>query len=182
MNQFISAARFTVWGVLLAVLAGCASHYPRNTESGEIYAGATVGIQTELEIPDFKARVYFQHGKALNHAPSDRWTTYCSVLVQNVQYPDQARQVVQPGDFGVVRVKQSNDYNNRARVFVASVKWSYDPPSNVTYKTELRLASPEQPDVRSLICEKRVDAYGRYQPSFSEIRAALGEHVKIQLP
>ncbi|MEM7207228.1 MAG: hypothetical protein AAF434_05355 [Pseudomonadota bacterium] len=166
---------------LAGVLGACANVTSGPYASAKSLVNASVQINSDFAIPDNRARVYFQNGEKFTRTPSDRWTTYCSVLVQDLQQPGAERQIVQPGEFGVTRVKQSNDYTLRSRTFVASREWTYDPPSNVTYKIEMRLASDEQPDVRSLICEKRVDAYGQYHPTLAEARTALGDWVEIRL-
>ena len=99
--------------------------------------------------------------------------------MQNVQYSDQPQQTVLPGRFSIVNVRQSDNFLNLGFIHSAGYQ-GLNAPSNVTYKVEMRLQSVEQPDVRSLICEKRVDAYGRYFPTNSEIRTALGDLIEIE--
>ncbi len=165
-----------------ALSSGCASTYSRNSTGPSVDPASTIKINGSFDIPVNKARVYFQNGARVDWRDIDRWTTYCSVLVQNVQYSDQPQQTVLPGRFSIVEVRQSNDLLKHSRIYVASLGWVYDPPSNVTYKVEMRLQSVEQPNVRSLICEKRVDNYGRYHPTNSEIRTALGDLIEIETP
>lgn len=170
---------------VVALLAGCASGAAKYGRGPSVDPASTVQINTQFDIPNQRARVYFQDGKQVEWGALYRWNTYCSVLVQNVQYADQPQQTVSPGRFDIVKVRQSNDRYQNARVFVASRDGFIDFPSNITYQVEMRLSSSEQPDVRSLICAKRIDepAFLRnHYPKLDEMRAALGDLIEINSP
>lgn len=185
MNKMIQGLRAVTLSAVAAVMAGCATGYSTYGGKVAVNPASTVQINGEFDIPNQSARVYFQGGEQVGWGEIDRWTTYCSVLVNNVQYADQPQQTVGPGDFSIVKVRQSNDRYQNARVFVASRDGFFDIPSNVTYKVEMRLNSAEQPDVRSLICAKRVDQIGfgrNHYPKLAEMRTALGDLVEINSP
>ena len=165
-----------------ALSSGCASTYSTNSSGLSVDPASTIKINGSFDIPVNKARVYFQNGARVDWRDIDRWTTYCSVLVQNVQYSDLPQQTVLSGRFSIVDVRQSDDFLNLGFIHSAPFQGVYATPSNVTYKVEMRLQSVEQPDVRSLICEKRVDAYGRFYPTNSEIHTALGDLIEIETP
>ena len=164
-----------------ALSSGCASTYSKNSTGLSVDPASTIEINGSFDIPVEKARVYFQNGARVAYREIDRWTTYCSVQMQKVQYSDQPQLIVLPGLFSIVDVRQRDDFHNLGFINSAGFQ-GISSPSNVTYKVEMRLQSVEQPDVRSLICEKRVDAYGRYFPTNSEIRTALGDLIEIETP
>ena len=181
-----SIFRTSLLATAVALVSGCAGTgggTSANTSSGPAVDPASIiQIHGSYNIPVNKARVYFQNGAEIAQSEIDRWTTYCSMLVQNVQYSDQPQQTVLPGRFEITKVIHSDDARHISRVYVASLIWVRNPQTNITYKVEMRLRSVEQPDVRSLICEKRVDRYGRYHPSGSEIHTALGSLIEIDMP
>jgi hypothetical protein len=181
MRNVKSIAHVILVATAAALSSGCAGTYSKSSANPPVDPASTIKINGSFDIPVEKARVYLQNGAGVDQRDIDRWTTYCSVLVQNVQYSDQPQQTVLPGRFSIVYVRLSNDFNQLGN-FYARHQSVYDTPSNVTYKVEMRLQSVEQPDIRSLICEKRVDAYGRYHPTNSEILTALGDLIEIETP
>jgi hypothetical protein len=47
-------------------------------------------------------------------------------------------------------------------------------PGYYLYRVNMKLVSPDQPDVQSLICSRKWGTYGDYYPTLGEIRQALG--------
>ena len=185
MQRFKQIMRVSAGIVAAAVLGGCAAGFSAYGFGPNVEPASRVKINTSFDIPINRARVYFQGGQQVAWGAIDRHTTYCSVLVQNVQYAGQPQQTVSPGTFDIVKVRQRDDDTGRTRIFVASAGDPFDFPSNVTYEIEMRLQSGEQPDVRSLFCAKRVDQLPRGRnlfPKLDEMRAALGELIEIIPP
>jgi len=66
---------------------------------------------------------------------------------------------------------------------MASLEWQgIDLPSYILYRTDMRLNSIEQPDVRFLSCYQKASIYGDYFPKLGEMRQALGEVIQIITP
>ena len=181
MKKANRCVRLSAMLVGIVALTGCSGAFSKYAVRPSVEPTSTVQINTTFDIPNQKARVYFQSGEQVRWGEIDRWTAHCSVLVNNVQYADQPQQTVLPGRFDILKVRESNDLRYASRVFVASRDgFFYDPPSNVIYQVEMRLESAEQPDVRALICAKRVDDYGHHYPTLAEIRTALGDLIVIE--
>jgi len=92
---------------------------------------------------------------------------------------------VVPGTFAISEVKigyQSSAYPGKPRFHWLS--WGVrDAPAFYVYEVGMRLHSPDQPEVRSLICYKkwnvpRADQY----PTLAQIRTALGSQIRIIQP
>jgi hypothetical protein len=181
MSKVKSIVRIIIASAVAALFSACASTSSNNSAGLPVDPTSTVKINGSFDIPVEKARVYFQNGAHIDWRDIDRWTTYCSVQMQKVQYSDQPQLTVLPGLFSIVDVRERDDFLNLGFIRGAGYQ-GIVAPSNVTYKVEMRLQSVEQPDVRSLICEKRVDAYGRFFPTNSEIHTALGDLIEIEPP
>ncbi len=46
----------------------------------------------------------------------------------------------------------------------------------------MRLASPDQPDVRSLSCMRKWAVRGNFFPTLADMRAALGDAITVARP
>ena len=175
-----------IFGILnlgvLVILGGCASTSSSYRNQPSVDPTSIIQINTDLEIPNGDTRVYIQNGVATTMRNIDRWATYCGVAMKKIHAMDQPKQTVSPGRFEITRVIQSSDHIFYRRVYVASRIWRYDPPSSVNFQVEMRLDSASQPDVRSLICVKNVNNYGRHFPKLAEIKVALGDAITIISP
>ena len=170
---------------LVFLLAGCASgNFSTPYDRPAVKPGSIVQINHEYQIPNDFARVYFQDGRQVPKDDIDRFTPYCSVLMQSIRV-EQPQQKIFPGRFYVSKVIESNDYRFD-RTYVATLEWEHDgPPSNVDYQLDMRLSASEQPGVRSLICVKNINDYVPYHrryPNLSEIGIALGDLITIEAP
>jgi hypothetical protein len=178
-----SIFRTSLLAAAVALVSGCAGTAAKTGAVPAVDPASTIQINGSYDIPVDEARVYFQNGAQIAVGDlQDRRTTYCSVLVQNVQSADQPQQTVLPGLFEIVKIMQTDDWTNARQFFVASLIWVSEHPARITYKVEMRLRSAEQPNVRSLICEKTSKGRGNNHPTGSEIDTALGSLIEIIMP
>lgn len=178
-STLFTRASMTIAGLL--AIGGCAGA-GKYVDLPMVAPTSVVQINQQLEIPPELARVYIQNGVQVSKKGLDKWLTYCSVLMQKVNTPGEPLQTVSPGKFEVTEVREYNDYRYSPRIYASLTLVSRDPPSNVIYSVDMRLQSQQQPGVRSLICVKHVDAYGRYYPTLAEMRVALGDAIEINMP
>jgi hypothetical protein len=172
----------------IAIASGCASLTENNPDRPSVNPASILQVSQNLEIPSGKSRVFFQDGAVVPLGKRiDKWSTYCSLLMQKKHASGEPNLIVSPGQFEIIKVFESENYRGSRRTYVASLGWFYDVSSQrpvfVDFKIELLLKSAEQPNVRSLICEKRVDNYGLYNyPTLVEIRSAVGNLIEIRTP
>ena len=167
----------------IALLCACAAapkpiQAPLNTDY-------SVRIEQAFEALPNGSHIDFQQGQRILPGNLDRWTTWCRLYVYNqTRGADYSTSVV-PGRFAISEVTiayHSSDYPGQLRSRLLS--WGVrDYPAYYVYEVGKRLNSPDQPDVRSLICHKkwsipRADQY----PTLAQIRAALGNQILLHLP
>ena len=137
---------------------------------------SVVQINTQLAIPSGKARVYIQNGVQPNKKDIDKWSTFCSVLMQKLHSKGDPPVTVLPGRFDIIKLRKTSEfyadsYLNQTQKFDENI-----------YKVDMRLKSDAQPDVRSLICAKHFAGIGSEYPTLEEIRTALGNSIKVETP
>ncbi len=166
--------------ILAALITACSSY--DFSKKIAVLPLSIVQVNTPLEIPAGEARIYIQNGEAIaRRSGLDRFSTYCSFLMQDLHVPGEPALTILPGRFDVREVRQSNDRFNDTINLVASTMWTADGlPSNTFFTLEMRLRSSEQPDVRSLFCVKEWSLRGTHYPNFDEIKIALGDAVTIE--
>ena len=186
-SHLIVRTMVAVTGII--VISGCGASFKNNTVRPSVSPAAIVQVNQQLEIPNRKARVYIQDGAVIPLGKRiDKWSTYCSVRMQQKHASGEPKLSVSPGQFKITKVIERDDNIGSQRTYVASLGWGFGLASNhhntnVIFEVEMRLASAEQPGVRSLICEKRSDNRGLYNhPTLEEIRIALGNTIEIKTP
>ena len=152
--------------------SGCASL----SSQSPVDQVSVVQINTQLEIPSGKARVYIQNGVQPTKKDIDKWSTFCSVLMQKSHSKRQPALTVSPGRFDIINVRKSSElyadrYLTQTQRFDENI-----------YKVDMRLKSDAQPEVRSLICAKHFAGIGSEYPTLGEIRTALDESIKVETP
>ncbi len=169
------------------IISGCGASLKNTMVRPSVSPAAIVQVNQQLEIPGRKNRVYIQDGAVTTLRNIDKWSTYCSVQMQQKNSPGGPKQNVSLGQFKITKVIESKDNNDTRRTYVASLGWILDVAKdenraiNVFFSVEMRLKSAQQPGVRSLICEKRSDNRGLYNyPTLAEIRIALGNMIEIK--
>jgi len=180
MLRIKSIVRVSQISFLAALITACSSY--DYSKMVAVLPTSVVQINQQLEIPVGEARIYIQNGEAIaKRGGLDRFSTYCSILMQDLHVPGEPVLTILPGRFDVREVRQSNDRFIDSINLVASTRWAArDLPSNTFFTLEMRLRSAEQPDVRSLFCVKESSLRGRHYPSFDEIKIALGDAVTIE--
>lgn len=163
---------------LAGLIGACAGYESRYAKKIPVKPGDDIQINITADIPLNRARVYSQNGQLITKSDIDKNDVYCSVLMHKLQLEDGMKLSISPGRFRVTQVRFSNDLSHAPRIF-ASREWFFDPPSNVNYQTELRLASASQPEVRSLICVRQIDGYGNHYPGPSDFKKGLGSLVEF---
>ena len=156
----------------LVLSSGCASL----SSQSPIDQVSVVQINTQLEIPSGKARVYIQNGVQPTKKIIDKWSTFCSVLMQKLSSKGDPPVTVLPGRFDIIKLRKTSaffadSYLNQTQRF-----------DEYIYKVDMRLKSDAQPEVRSLICAKHFAGIGSEYPTLEEIRTALGDFIKIETP
>ena len=179
MLRIKSIVRVSQISFLAALITACSSY--DYSKMVAVLPTSVVQINQQLEIPVGEARIYIQNGEAIaKRGGLDRFSTYCSILMQDLHVPGEPVLTILPGRFDVREVRQSNDRFNDSITLVASTSWAARGlPSNTLFTMEMRLRSAEQPDVRSLFCVKESSLRGSHYPSFDEIRIALGDAVTV---
>lgn len=171
----------------ISIVSNCSVSSSRYAAKPSVKPASIVQINRHLEIPSRKARVYIQNGVETTLRNIDKFSTYCSVLMQNVHSRGEPLLTVSPGRFEIIKVRKSNDSLYFPGSFFISRAWTDDFPRVVVFEVEMRLKSAEQPGVRALFCAKHAHVYGplfptRHYPALAEIRIALGDAVEIETP
>ena len=165
----------------MLLFSGCVNLASQYAIKPQVDLASVVQINHRFAIPNQKARVYIQNGVAITKRDIDKWSTHCSVLMQDVHSAGEPKLTVSPGQFEIIKVRKYDDtYFPGSSGSLGG--WAFERPTNVIFEVEMRLKSAEQPGVRALICAKRVDDYGLHHPTLAEIRIALGDAIEIKVP
>jgi hypothetical protein len=165
------------------LMIGCAtSQAPHYTAVSTDYV-----LQVQQVFDELPNGTYldFQQGQRIQPGNLDRWSTYCRLYVYNPDHGADYRTSVEPGTLRISAVKadyHSSDYPPQPHF--GQFSWGVrDLPAYYLYQVGMRLNSPDQPEVRSLVCYKKwaVPRVNQY-PTLAEIRAALGDQLKLDLP
>ncbi len=187
--------RRTIISIFLAAfIAGCAS--TRTPVAPPVDTGFTIQINQQFDALPNYTRIYFQQGMQLPSKALDRWMTYCRLHVYNPDKKADYMTAVFPGRFTVDRVRnryEVTENKHDGSDLYASVGFGFSiyypssglyryrdgPPSYYLYRVEMKLSSPEQPDVQALICSRKWGTSGNYYPTLKEIRLALGDIIEV---
>lgn len=152
-------------------------------------AGLTLTLLQPLTIPPDAATVRLQSGRVVPRNGVQEVEPHCIFELDTVSDRDQ---LVLPQKIRVTDVRRS------VSTFSGMSVWPYfrspfrhvgfqddGGPSHVFYKTEFRLRSEQQPEVRALTCQSNQMAPGiaiMRHLTLAEIRAALGGYFSLDLP
>lgn len=172
--------------MLLLTLAGCASTpYPLPLDSGyRLSLHRAYG-----PLPNY-TRIYFQNGVRVDKGDLDKWTTWCELYVFDPMRGADYRTTIRPGDFSISRV-QIRYHSSEGPLYFPTLGFSFGlgrdpddagPPDYYLYSVGLRLASPDQPDARSLTCLRKWAVRGNHFPTLADMRRALGEAMTLSAP
>ena len=167
-----------VAGLIFTV--GYATQSSYNTAQASVDSGSLVQINRPLEIPDGKARLYFQNGVEITQRNIEKMTTYCSIRMRDRHKAGEPKIIISPEQIEIIKLRRSNDYSGGGR------RDNYS-PTNVIFELEMRLNSTEQPGVMALYCAKQVLVMKgvntrQYYPNNTEIITALGNSIEIMAP
>ena len=162
----------------LIFTVGCASQSSSNTAQALVDPGSLVQINRPLEIPDGKARLYFQNGIEITKRNIEKMTTYCSIRMRDRHKAGEPKKIISPEQIEIIKLRRSDDYSGGRR---------NNSPTMVIFELEMRLNSTKQPGVMALYCAKQVMVgvmvnTKQYYPNNTEIITALGNSIEIKEP
>lgn len=140
-------------------------------------------------LPNY-SRIYFQNGARIDKGDVDKWTTWCELYVFDSTRGADFRTAIDPGEFSISRV-QIRYHSADGPLYFPTHGFSFGlgedsddfrPPDFYLYTVVLRLASPDQPDLRSLTCQRKWGARGNHFPTLADMRGALGEVITLVPP
>jgi hypothetical protein len=143
--------------------------------------GSRLILNQSISIPAHSAHVVLQGGRVVSGKDINRYHPNCRLEVQKVR---DTSQVLQPDEFVVLRSRQeSRTAGLEQRLHVAGpFHGGAGGPSFVMYQTIFELQSVKQPQVRWMTCEQWGDpAIGQHLTP-REIRNALGDVMRLELP
>jgi hypothetical protein len=165
------------------LLSGCASSSKRI--HAPVDTGYTLEIRQSFESLPNGTHLQFQQGKRVLYSELDRWQTYCRLYVYNPEHKADYTTSIHPGVLRIRAVKidyRSSDYPMR-RQFGHLFRGFRDIPDYYLYRVGMLLDSAVQPDLRSLECfRKWATPRANKYPTLAEIRAALGDLIRLQDP
>ena len=175
---------FILATLAIMLMNACSVSSPRQAAPAMMTIHSFVKINRNFEIPSEKARVYIQHGIAIEKSNIDKSSSYCSVLMQNLHSAGKPKLSVAPGQFEIIKLRKFNDSTNFPGIFFTSRGRNSDFPEVVVFELEMRLKSVEQPAVRALICAKQATVYGplfptEHYPTLVEIKTTLANAIEI---
>ena len=169
---------------LAAMLAACSTTGTPISEP--IGRGSVLRLQQPFADLANGSHVDFQHGRRIAPGNLDRWTTYCRLYVYDPTRGAEHRISLGPGEFKVIEVEMnysSSDFPGMVGPGFGHMSWAVrTAPAYYLYKFGMRISSPDQPEARSLDCYKKWGTPRANQyPTLDEIRAALGDLIKVEL-
>lgn len=177
--------------IALALLTGLAPAADWGPDSPHYRypAGLTLTLHRELTVPPEAATVRLQYGRVVASNAVQEHDPHCIFELDTVRDTPQA---VRPQRMWVT------DARRGVTTFSGMPVWPYPPfrygrvgwnddggPSHIYYKTEFRLKSEVQPEVRALTCQSNQMAPGiaiMRHLTLREIRQALGDYFSLEPP
>jgi len=175
-SQLIMRTILAVTGIVIIVSA-CGVSLKSDPVQPRVTPALVVQINQKLDIPNRQARVYIQDGIKAALRDVDRLSTYCSVRMKDRHKEGEPNLTILPGQFEIIKVREFDDYVRTISSF----------PLYVIFEVEMRLQSPQQPDVWAMYCARQVEVFSRifrssYYPKLADISVALGNTVEIREP
>ena len=185
----MSGIKLVIRGITVVIgtviVINCGASLKNDPVQPRVTPALVVQINQKLDIPNRQARVYIQNGIKAAMREVDKWSTYCSLRMKDRHNEGEAKLIVLPGQFEIIRVHESNDSQYFPGTFVVSRGISSDFPLDVIFEVEMRLKSARQPDVWAMYCARQVTVFSpifrsSYYPKLADIRVALGNTVEIK--
>lgn len=178
---------FILAAVILAV-TGCAGAGGGHGRTA-VPPGSTVVLTRALDVPAGVKRAYIQGGRVVAYGDVSRFEPSCS-FGQRVVDRTALLQTIEPDSFtaGVSRAwtQAAGAGDDGTRVASAGLLMLLEDRERlgmITYRTEIPLQSPRQPEIDDLTCAYDRESIPPNQYlTLEQIRAALGDIVEIRLP
>ena len=159
------------------IVSGCGVSFKNDPVQPRVTPALLVQINQNLEIPNRQARVYIQDGIKAALREVDKWSTYCSLRMKDRHKEGEPNLTILPGQFEIIKVREFDDYVRTISSF----------PLYVIFEVEMRLQSPQQPDVWAMYCARQVTVLSpffppSFYPKLADISVALGNIVEIKEP
>ncbi|MCO6413578.1 MAG: hypothetical protein J5I92_12645 [Thiogranum sp.] len=132
-------------------------------------------------VPAGKWSVYFQQGKALSFGGIDEYLPYCELQVTG---PAKQLQIIEPGEFLIVRVREDI---SGVQSGVTTVAFGGTRLTGVfekefgSYETVMELRADTHPEITRLRCARVDEVPVGVFLSLTEIRTALGELATLEI-
>jgi hypothetical protein len=176
------------------LLSACQSINQRAEEIREARrlpeAGSRFVLNTTLPVEPNKASVIIQNGEI--KAKPNLYVPWCTLHVYRPRDGFEKATEIQSGEFTIDQSYRRYDYSSLDRsdrrlpvMVAASDIWDIDSgnqTSNVTQSVYFVLRSPDQPQIRQLVCSIFADPTQFAYPNLSEIKTALGSVASINQP
>lgn len=141
--------------------------------------GSKLKLTRTLTIPGGSAGVTLQFGEPVKPNDINRYYPHCRLEVTDVH---DTNQTVQPDEFQVHRMYQLEQTASHAGLLRVQRLYSANSVSFIVFRTILELTSPNQTQVRSLICQHWADPASGRHLSLNEIHKALGTVMILTMP
>lgn len=145
-------------------------------------AGSRLILNQSISIPAHSATVVLQGGRVVSSKDIKRYHPHCRLEVQKL---GDAPQVLQPDEFVIRRSRQETRtawLGDRLQVARRVSSDSNGGPSFFIFQTIFELQSASQPQVRWMTCEQWGDPALGQHLTLREIRRALGDIMRLELP
>ncbi len=180
MHWFLSFILFAL------TLVGCAATpYPLPLDSGyRLQLHRSYG-----PLPNY-TRIYFQNGARIDEDDVDKWTTWCALHAFDSMRGADYRTNIEPGNFSISRIR-IRYHSSEGPLYFPTRGFSFGlgrdpddtgPPDYYVYTVIMQLASPDQPDVKSLTCRRKWAVRGNHFPTLADMRRALGDAITLAAP
>lgn len=169
----------------LALVSGCDYIAQSNRDyraHHEIPDGSVLVLPEALPIAAGRRDIYLQNGELRPFGRVDRYYPYCEIVLRRLS--DAPRSM----PAGAYTIHGAGPYIDPHGVqngtwYTAGFGFGGDPaPSPQLFATRMMLAGPPGSDAQRMVCGAWFDpTEGRY-PTLSEIRSALGNFARLELP
>ena len=171
--------------IALALAACAATPYPLPLDTDH-----RLEILRALGAVSNNTRIHFQNGARVDADDIDKWTTSCALQVLDPTRGAEYRPAIEVGEFSISSV-QIRYHASEGPLYFPTRGFSFGlgrdpddagPPDYYVYTVILRLASPDQPAVRSLTCRRKWAVRGNHFPTLADMRRALGDAITLARP
>jgi hypothetical protein len=167
--------------VLMGTLTACAGGYQNSLNQPAVPIGSQIELNISATVAPDQNRIYIQNRMLVSEAQIDQYQVFCTIVMHRYQEANQPQLKIVPGKFTVTRVRLINDFIHRPIIYANNDDQYYSPSFGVDFRTELLLASDDQPEVSALTCTDHRPKYNYKNdyPDRSHFEAALGEFVTL---